>query len=802
MLPVPSVARRTRCFLLALVVAFAGLVGLQGWQPTPAAAAPPSTPSPSPSAASRPSAGSSPAPASTPSASPSPAPASTPSANPSPRPASTPSPDPSSQVARAVVAGPTAVDDVLRLQALPYISYNNVPFAANDQAGAAPLKLASTTFPDSQPGGGTVSADHQLIGFGDLGFLHMLPPSNRMEWYGFGPPGTAVARYRVVDANGATADALVTVVIGPGGSPHYLAVRQSFEATLDELAYDIPGRNADATPGAIDRTSVHFTASSGGPGSTVSADGRTLTDPVRGVFRADPVTGVVTYDPKNTYRGWGEYVSYVARDTTRAADGSVKHHSYRLRIYLQVTPIDPQPVQDVGSTPYRASLTLPGVTDDRPGDPTAPLRPELTVFVTSGYYLPPGSTLHDDGHGLEVAGEGSWTIDAPGTITFTPLASFSGRASVVYYQLTDVNSSTARGYEQVWVAPGPVARSDTATTAQNVDVLVDVPANDTPGKNADGKFGAIDRTTVHFASTGQPTGATLSTDDRTLTVPREGVWTVDPTTGTVGFDPDPHLSGRASPVRYTVQDTVRRTDGRLVHNLALSAVTITVTPIVPVAVNNWVNTTFGRSVEVPVLGNDRPGAASAPLVPASVRLRLGPGLPSSSTLSADGRTLVVTGRGTYVARADGVVVVTPAPGFTGVVPTVGYTVSDANGTTASATVTVAVTGAAVLRPTRATTRAGQPVIVDALSNDDPPAGAGWDRSSVCVVAGASCLKHAVRPGVASWTVDPEDGTITFASAPGFLGDVTVSYRVHDTVVGTYTSTLTVSVAPAREAQND
>ena len=40
------------------------------------------------------------------------------------------------------------------------------------------------------------------------------------------------------------------------------------------------------------------------------------------------------------------------------------------------------------------------------------------------------------------------------------------------------------------------------------------------------------------------------------------------------------------------------------------------------------------------------------------------------------------------------------------------------------------------------------------------------------------------------------------SAAGFTGDAKVSYAVHDTVVGTYTSTLTVSVAPAREAKND
>ena len=48
------------------------------------------------------------------------------------------------------------------------------------------------------------------------------------------------------------------------------------------------------------------------------------------------------------------------------------------------------------------------------------------------------------------------------------------------------------------------------------------------------------------------------------------------------------------------------------------------------------------------------------------------------------------GRGVYTVLAGGFVVVVPAPGFVGVVPTVRYAVSDTNGTTASATVTVGV----------------------------------------------------------------------------------------------------------------
>ena len=615
---------RTTSLLLALAVALAGLAGLQTWHPASAAAA----------------------------------------------------------------TGPVAVDDVVHLQANGYYDLANIPYLANDSTTSGTLDVRGTTFPDDQPAGGTVAADHLSVDFGALGQLSFNSEFARMQ-LGYGNrPGTVAARYRIVDSAGATSDALITIVIGPGGYG-LLQLKQGRTTTADVLAGDVPGNNADGTPGTIDTTSVHFTVSSGHLGATVSADGRTLTDPGRGVFRASPTTGVVTFDPEDTYRGGGgDHVSYVAQDTTRAADGTVEHHSYRGRLDIWVSTIDPRPVTDSGTTVHHASLTLPGVTNDLPGDPSVPLRPELTVFTRQGN--PSGSTLYDHGHGLKVADAGWWTIDPAGTITFTPIAGYAGQAPTVFYQVTDANGTTGYGSVQVYVASGPAAEADAATTPQNVDVVLDVPKNDTPGDNADRTPGSLDRTSVRFTADGQPGDAVLSRSDRTLTVPDQGVYTADATSGKITFDPAPTFVGKASPVTYGVRDTVRRTDGRVVHNLATATAGVSVSAVTPVAKDNWANTTVGHAVQVPVLGNDRPGAASAPLVPSSVRLKLGPGLPKSSTLSSDGRTLTVTGRGVYAARSDGVVVVTPAPGFSGVVPTVGYTVSDSNGTTVSATVTVGV----------------------------------------------------------------------------------------------------------------
>jgi CshA-type fibril repeat protein len=238
-----------------------------------------------------------------------------------------------------------------------------------------------------------------------------------------------------------------------------------------------------------------------------------------------------------------------------------------------------------------------------------------------------------------------------------------------------------------------------------------------------------------------------------------------------------------------------------VHNPTSATLTVTVTAVTPVALSNWATTAYGTPVDIPVLGNDRAGAATAPLVPAGIRLRLAPDLPTGSTLSGDAKTLTVAGRGTFAARTDGSVVFTPAPAFTGRVPTIGYQVSDANGTSARASITVQVSGAAVMRPTQATVRAGETVVVDVLSNDDPPFGAGWDRSSVCLRFFAGECTKGYDLGFVSWSVDPVDGTITFY-AERQLDPGVFPYSVRDTTGVTHTSELDVIIQPAREARGD
>ena len=237
----------------------------------------------------------------------------------------------------AAATGPTAVDDVGEVSVS---SGGRLPYAANDRAGSAPLRLDLTGFPKDQlaslPAGSTISANGAIVDIGGGPELVMrsdgtieVHPHRTGRW---------AVRYRIVDANGATAQASFTLVVTAGGVGEDIDVVQGRPKTVDLIANDLPGRNADGTLGSIDPTSVRFPAQQTLP-VTVSADGLKVTYAGVAVFTLDPVTGKLTFTPDFDYVGNSGSINYSARDTTRAADGSVEHHSYTTSFQWSVTAV-------------------------------------------------------------------------------------------------------------------------------------------------------------------------------------------------------------------------------------------------------------------------------------------------------------------------------------------------------------------------------------------------------------------------------------------------------------------------------
>jgi LPXTG-motif cell wall-anchored protein len=678
---------------------------------------------------------------------------------------------------------PTALPDTAAITfTTPSVT---LPGATDDTPGNGAILPALTVFTDpaATDGGRRLETAEGVWTIGADGRITFAPAP--------GYSGTTPAvGYRITDDNGlsSTSTATVTVAPGPTATPDTASTPQATPVDVTPLGNDTAGRAADGSAGTISPTTLRFPTAGQPAGSSVSADARTLTVPGEGVYVIDPATGAVRFTPEPTFFGTAQPVAYSFTDSVGTPAGST--------ITITVTERGPTAFPDTANTPFDTPVTIDVLDDDAAG-PGGRIDPARTVFTS------PSAT--DGGTRLTTA-EGSWTVDTAGAVVFTPADGYSGTTPPIEYRITDDNGQSATSTVTVTVRPGPAATADATTTPQNVDVAFPLLRNDTPGRRTDGSAGAFDPASVQLIVTpGLPAGSAVSADGRRLTVPGEGVYTFAPATGRVTFDPEPRFTGAATPIGYEVDDDS--------GNTTSSTISVTVTPVMPVLIDDAVKTPGGVPIVFDPLANDRPGAASAPLDPRSAIF-------TSPDATDDGKALT-TPEGRWTISDDGRVRFAPAPGFEGVTVPVEYRVRDENGTTARAEVSVTVGRPALAAPDSATTRQGQPVGVPLLTNDRASdLGAPCDPGSTTVPAGcdsgellpASVLfpptgqpsgsvvsgdgRTLTVPGEGVYTIDPATGIVTFVPEPRFTGPATaVSYAVADTNGAAVSSTVTIIVTP-------
>jgi M6 family metalloprotease-like protein len=244
----------------------------------------------------------------------------------------------------------------------------------------------------------------------------------------------------------------------------------------------------------------------------------------------------------------------------------------------------------------------------------------------------------DDGDVLSVTGasqglNGSTTINANGTITYTPNAGFTGNDAFTY-TISDGNGGSDSATVSVSVTPNqaPTAANDAATTEEGQSVTIDVLANDS---DADGDSLSVSAVT-------QPAhGASEVNGDATVTY--------TPNAGFIGTDA----------FTYTISD------GRGGSAGATVSVMVQSTNQGPSAVNDYAVTDEDMAVTVVVLANDS---------------------------DPDGDSLTVSGvsqpaHGLAEVNGDGSITYTPDAGFFGT-DAFTYTISDGRGGSSSATVSV------------------------------------------------------------------------------------------------------------------
>ncbi|MEV6281690.1 Ig-like domain-containing protein [Kribbella sp. NPDC051770] len=639
---------------------------------------------------------------------------------------------------------PVAVDDSATT---PYDVTATVRVLANDKAGdvTAPLVPGSLRLED--PADGVFKPSVSVRGQGVYtarGGVVVFDPA-----VGFSGSASDLT-YQVADDNGTPATAVVRITVGapPVARPDTASTLQDVTVTANVLSNDSPGTDAKLDPASVllrDGARASF--------------GKTLTVAGQGTYTVQD-SGAVQFDPLPAFRGKGKPITYRVADSNKSVATAT--------LLLSTTPIDPFTVDDSAITPYNQAITVDVLANDKPGDASAPL-------------VPGSLLLKDPADGKYRATvtqprEGTYVADKTGKVTFTPVKDYQGVTTPATYRITDDNGTTAEGLLFLTVGKGPEAKPDSVTTKQNGAVTFNPLANDLPGTAAE-----LQKTSVQIFGT-----SAIRAWDRKVTIAGQGTFEADAVTGEIKFRPVPTFSGRSA-IGYQVTDTS--------GNKAASTATVTVSRIEPVLVDDTAATAYDTAITVAVLGNDKAGDASAPLVPESVRV-IDPatGDPVSS--------LQVAGQGVWTAQPDGGVRLVPSDGLTGAATPVTYQVSDKNGSTGTATLTVTVDARPVAQPDREKTKQGMPVVFDPLANDKPGPGAKLDPASLLLVgADGDLVKKVTIPEQGALVV--ADGKITFSPAAAFTGtSKPTRYEVKDSNRNAARSTVAVTVQPVRPVAVD
>ncbi len=489
----------------------------------------------------------------------------------------------------------------------------------------------------------------------------------------------------------------------------------SATVNLTVQAVNDPAVAADDTATTPEDTSVAIAVlsndSAGPSGEPQALAIRELSDPPHGtVTRHDD--GTLTYTPNPEFSGTDAF-TYLACDSGGSCASAT--------VIILVTRVNDAPVAtaDSASGLEDAPLTFAPLANDFDPDGT----------------LPPGSVIL-----ATQPQSGSVTVNADGTLTYTPAADFSGTDSFSY-QICDAEGLCATATVTLAIAPvndAPVALPDAGAGEEDMPITVAVTSNDS---DVDGNL--------------DPLTAVAITDPANGTLVNNG-------DGSFTYVPNANFFGTDTFV-YEVCDT----DGAC----ATSEVSFFVAAVndPPVAGDDGATLPEDGAAVIAVLGND--GDLDGNLDPASLSIVSGPA------------------HGTVTVNPDGTITYTPAANYHGA-DSVTYQVCDRDGLCATATVYLQVTPVndpPVATDDAATLPEDTRIALIVAANDSDVDG-DLDLASAEVLSGPA---HGT-------VTDNGDGTFTYVPAPNYSGSDSFSYQLCDTSGACDTATVALTVLPVND----
>ena len=447
--------------------------------------------------------------------------------------------------------------------------------------------------------------------------------------------------------------------------------------------------------------------------------------PGEGTYTINPETGEVTFKPEPNFTGKAQGVEVQRKDT----NGTPATAKYTPTV-KPVTPTsddvvseDVQGAKQTGTPVFTAGKTTVNGT-------------EVTVEIDETVK----PTFDDGSTTKEVPGEGTYTIDENGVVTFTPKPEFTGKASGVTVKRVDKNGTEVTAKYTPTVKPvTPTADGVTTTDVQGAK-QTGTPVF-TAGKTT---VNGVEKT-VELDDT-KP--ATFEDGSTTKEVPGEGTYTVAPD-GTVTFTPNKDFTGQATGV------TVKRVDKNG------TPVTAKYTPVVlPV-------TPAGK--DVTSIGDKGQPQSETPVFTAGTTKVNGKTVtvPIDETVAPtfeDGTTTKeVPGEGTYTIDKNGKVTFTPEKDFVGTAKGVTVKRVDENGTPVTAKYTPTVLGKTTTENVVSEGAKGQP------QSNTPVFKGDVDTTVPPTFEDGTTTK--TIPGEGTYTIDA-NGKVTFTPEENFVGTAT------------------------------
>ena len=340
-----------------------------------------------------------------------------------------------------------------------------------------------------------------------------------------------------------------------------------------------------------------------------------------------------------------------------------------------------------------------------------------------------------------VPGEGTWSVNAQGGITFSPEDQLTTNPTPIEYTAADQRGNRAAPAE-LTVTYQPIFAQDDESRA-NVEgstVSVNVIANDSH----------IDPRSVAIVGADPLTGGRV--------VVGQGSWSLNSATGAITFVPLPGYEGDPTPISYTSADS---------RGNAVDPARVVVTYAPEVEADESLANTPGDAVTIEVLEND-PSRGINPSTVAFVGEDPATGLldvPREGVWSAD----PVTGEITF----------TPGFGFAGDPSAISYTVADRGGDRSEPAEVVLDYTPLLENDLSVGNPAGGIVTIEVLSNDPSN-----DLDPTTVVIDHpdynAETRNLVIPAEGTWSVDGATGGITFVPNRSLTDDPTpVSYIAQD-----------------------